>query len=36
MGPIGTVLGWTPLLPMMVGRRARGELETFRAERGAG
>ena len=33
MGLMGTVLGWTPLLPMMVGRRARGDLEKFRAER---
>ena len=32
MGPIGLALGWTPLLPMMVGRRARGDLEKFRAE----
>ena len=33
MGPLGTVLGWTPLLRVMVGRRARGDLEKFRAER---
>jgi len=36
MGPMGTVLGWTPLLRMMVGRRARGDLEKFRAERAGG
>ena len=35
MGPMGLALGWTPLLPMMVGRRARGDLEKFRAGRAA-
>jgi hypothetical protein len=36
MGPLGSALGWTPLLRMMVGRRARGDLEKFRAERAGG
>jgi ketosteroid isomerase-like protein len=33
MGPMGLALGWTPLLRMMVSRRARGDLEKYRAER---
>ena len=36
LGPVGLALGWTPLLRMAVSRRARGDLEKFRAERGAG
>ena len=31
LGPLGLALGWTPLLPMMVRRQARGDLEKFRA-----
>jgi ketosteroid isomerase-like protein len=33
LGPVGLVLGWTPLLRASVRRRARAGLEQFRAER---
>jgi ketosteroid isomerase-like protein len=29
LGPLGLALGWTPLLPVLTRRRARGELERF-------
>jgi uncharacterized protein len=29
LGPLGLLLGWTPLLRPMISRRARGELEKF-------
>src|SRR6266542_363957 len=32
LGPVGLVLGWTPLLRASVRRRARAGLEQFRAE----
>ena len=31
LGPLGLALGWTPLLPMMIRRRARADLEKFQA-----
>lgn len=33
LGPLGLALGWTPLLPALIRRRARGGLDEFRAER---
>jgi ketosteroid isomerase-like protein len=33
LGPVGLALGWTPILPALTRRRARGRLEAFRAER---
>jgi ketosteroid isomerase-like protein len=33
LGPLGLALGWTPLLPALTMRRARGRLEAFRADR---
>jgi ketosteroid isomerase-like protein len=33
LGPIGIALGWTPILPALTRRRARGRLDGFRAER---
>jgi hypothetical protein len=36
LGPLGLVLGWTPVLPAMVRRRARGRLDAFRTERTRG
>jgi ketosteroid isomerase-like protein len=33
LGPVGLVLGWTPMLRASVRRRARAGLEQFRAER---
>ncbi|MGH2960617.1 MAG: nuclear transport factor 2 family protein [Solirubrobacterales bacterium] len=33
LGPLGLALGWTPLLPALTRRRARGRLEAFRAQR---
>ena len=33
LGPVGMALGWTPILPALTRRRARGRLDAFRAER---
>jgi uncharacterized protein len=33
LGPVGLALGWTPILPALTRRRARGRLDAFRAER---
>lgn len=33
LGPVGLALGWTPLLPALTRRRARGRLDAFRADR---
>jgi hypothetical protein len=33
LGPIGVGLGWNPLLRMMVGRRATGDLDRYAAKR---
>jgi len=34
LGVPGTLLGWTPILPALTCRRARGQLAAFRARRG--
>jgi ketosteroid isomerase-like protein len=36
LGPAGLALGWTPILPALTRRRARGRLDAFRAERAGG
>src|SRR4029453_14299905 len=33
LGPVGLALGWTPILPALTRRRARGRLEALPAER---
>jgi ketosteroid isomerase-like protein len=33
LGAIGLALGWTPILPALTRRRARGRLDAFRAKR---
>jgi ketosteroid isomerase-like protein len=33
LGPVGLALGWTPILPALTRRRARGRLDAFRGER---
>ena len=36
LGAPGVLLGWSPLLPLLFRRKARGLLDEFRAERAAG